>query len=360
MAVTRNGRARVLVIGLGDLGRRLALGLARSAGVGELILAGRDRPEAARFAALASACGTAAARFEPLDCLDVEAIAAVLRRERPDLVVQCAALLSPWAPRSPRAATWLAAAGFALQLPAQLPAVLAVMQAARRAAFDRPIVNCSFPDVTHPILAQLELAPTIGIGNVGMIAAVASAALRRLGRPADRVRVAAHHSHVTAVMTCDRSRLAGATHPRVFLDDAGTPADELAFAGPALGSSQDLNALSAAHGLEILGALLPGGAALATSAPGPHGLPGGWPVRIDGGRVALDLPPGLSHDAALRDAGAAAADDGVAGIAADGTVTFTEAAQRAVASVAPGLAAPLAPRDCLARFARLRDAMAAA
>lgn len=345
------------MIGLGDLGRRLALGLARSAGVGELILAGRDRPESARFAALASACGTAAVRFEPLDCLDVDGIAALLRREQPDLVIQCAALLSPWAPRSPRTASWLAAAGFALQLPAQLPAVLAVMQAARCATFHQPVVNCSFPDVTHPILAQLDLAPTIGIGNVGMIAAVARAALRRLGRPADRVRVAAHHSHVTAVMTCDRSRLAGDTHPRVFIDDAGTAADELAFAGPPLGSSQELNALSAAHGLELICALLPGGGALATSAPGPHGLPGGWPVRIAGGRVELDLPPTLSHDDALRDARAAAADDGVAGITADGTVHFTDAAQRAVASFAPALAAPLAPRDCLARFARLRDAM---
>ncbi len=349
---------RVLIIGLGDLGRRFALALAGRAGIAELVLAGRRVDDGARFAALVAACGAATVRFEALDCLDVERTAALLRRVQPDLILQCASLVSPWAPRSPRVAHALGAAGFAVQLPAQLPAVLAVMQAVRLAGLAIPVVNCSFPDVTHPILARLGLSPTIGIGNVGMIAALVRVALRRLGRPDDRVRVLAHHSHVTAVMTCDPARTGG-THPRVFVDEAGTAADELAYAGPALASSHELNALSAVHGVALIGALLPDGRALATSAPGPHGLPGGWPVQIAAGRVALDLPPTLTYAAAMRDAEAAAIDDGVAAIDDDGTVHFTEAAQRAVAELAPVLAAPLAPGDCLTRVAQLRAVMAA-
>lgn len=352
--------SRLLVIGLGDLGRRLAFALAGSPGLGELILAGRQRDDGAQLAALVAACGTAAVRFEPLDCLDVEATAALLRRTQPDVVVQCASLLSPWAPRSARVAGVLGAAGFALQLPAQLPAVLAVMQAVRRAGFRNPVVNCSFPDVTHPILARLELAPAIGIGNVGMIAALVRAELRRRGQPADRVRVLAHHSHVTAAMTRDRARITGGTHPRVFVDEAGSEASELVYVGPPLASSRELNALTATHGVELIRALAPGGRALATSAPGPNGLPGGWPVRITPGHIALDLPPTVSREAALRDAEAAAIDDGVARIADDGTVHFTDAARRSVAAIAPELAAPLAPRDCLARFAQLRAWMAEA
>lgn len=358
VASKASGQARLLLIGLGDLGRRLALGLAASAEVGELIVAARRAEDGARFAALAATCGSARVRFQLLDCLDVDAVAALLVREQPDLVVQCAALLSPWqlAGRSSDPARMVMAAGFAVQLPAQLPAVMAVMQAARAAGFRNPVVNCSFPDVTHPILARLDLAPTIGIGNVGMIAAVVRTALQQLGQPHHRVRVLAHHSHVTAAMTRDPSRVAVGSHPRVFVDDAGTPADDLVYRGPPLASSPELNALSCAHGLAVIRALLPGGGPLATSAPGPRGLPGGWPVRIGDGRVALDLPPTLSYETALGACEAAAAGDGVARIAEDGTVVFTEAAQRAVARLCPELAAPLAPADCLVRLALLRRA----
>ena len=140
----------------------------------------------------------------------------------------------------------------------------------------------------------------------------------------------------------------------MFVDDSGSSADDLVYRGQPLASSPELNALTCAHGLEVIRALLPGGGPLATSAPGPGGLPGGWPVRIAGGRVELDLPPTLPYEAALRACEAGAAGDGVARIADDGTVWFSELAQRAVAPLCPELAAPLAPTDCLARFALLR------
>lgn len=321
-----------------------------------MILAGRATADGVAFAELAASCGSTTVRFERVDCCDVDAVTALLRRTRPHVVVQCAALLSPWAigSASSPVARAIAAAGFALQLPAQFPAILAVMQAVRAAAFRGPVVNCSFPDVTHPILARLDCAPTIGIGNVGMIAAAVRSVLRRAGRPDDRVRVVAHHSHVTAAMTRDRARAVTNTHPLVFIDERGTPADELVYSGPGMRSSRELNAVTAQHGVEVIGALLPDGAQIATSAPGPHGLPGGWPVQIAGGRVELDLPPSLSLDAAVRANEAAATGDGLEWIADDGTVYFTEQAVRAVADVAGELAAPLAPRDCRARFALLR------
>lgn len=349
-----SGQGRILLIGLGDLGRRLALGLAARGELAEIVVAARRRPDGAAFAALAGACGSVPVRFAELDVLDVDAVAARLREDAPDLVVQCAALCSPWATLTERAARVLRASGFAINLPAQLPAVLAVMRAARAVGFSGPVVNCSFPDVTHPILAKLGLAPTIGIGNVGMIAATVRHALRQAGRPSDRIRVLAHHSHVTAAMTRERSLVAAGPHPRVFVDEAGTAEDDLVYRGPPLASSRELNALSAAHGLDVITALLPGGRPLSTSAPGPSGLPGGWPVRIADGRVELDLPPTLTREAALRDCEAAAAGDGVAQIADDGTVHFTHAAQRAVESLSIELAAPLAPDACLARFALLR------
>ena len=267
------------------------------------------------------------------------------------------------------AAQALASAGFALQLPAQLPILHAIMSAVRSSEFAGPVVNCSYPDVTHQVLARQGLAPTIGIGNAGMIAKVIEAGLRRAGTP-ERVRVLAHHSHVTAAMTAAPARAhvlaatsaghPGAAHPRVWLGEEARAADALAYQGPALASSRELNALSCTHAVELTLALLGLGPALLTSAPGPHGRPGGWPVRVAQGEVTLALPQELSQAEATAWNQAAAAGDGLERIDDDGTVHFTEAARRALADHAPALAAPLPPTRWRERAELLRQYVEAA
>lgn len=349
--------ARVLLSGLGDLGRRLAHGLATLPEVGEIVLAGRPRggPE---LAALVAACGTARVRFAELDATDPGAVETLLRRERPDLIVQCASLVSPWLlpGRADPAAVAVGRAGFALQLPAQLPLVRTLLEAMRAAGVDAPVVNCSYPDLTHPILACLGLAPTVGIGNAGMIRARVLAALRSAGRTVEPVRLLAHHSQVTPVVVA-RPPADPEDRPRVFLGETGEREDGLAYAEPPLASAPSLNALPAASGLPLLRALLPGGPAVRTSAPGPWGLPGGWPLRAGNGRLELDLPPGVSREEALACQERWARLDGVAGIDAEGTVHFTEEARQAVAALDPGLAEPLRPDDAPARLRRLRAAL---
>ncbi|MFF1954709.1 hypothetical protein, partial [Kitasatospora herbaricolor] len=49
-----------------------------------------------------------------------------------------------------------------------------------------------------------------------------------------------------------------------------------------------------------------------THVPGPLGLPGGYPVRVDRGRIELDLPPGVTEATAVAWQAAWGARDGVA------------------------------------------------
>src|SRR5918997_285296 len=116
----------VLVIGVGDMGERLAAGLAGHPRVRRLLLAGRSR------AAMAA-----------VDATRVADVASLLGSRGPDLVVQCAAARGPWdlRGREDPPARAVAAAGLALRLPYQLAVPLAGMRAARRVGYAGPGVN---------------------------------------------------------------------------------------------------------------------------------------------------------------------------------------------------------------------------
>jgi hypothetical protein len=357
---------RVLLVGLGDLGQRLAERLVNCPAVGELILASRRPAEQDGLASLLSVCGSAFVRSIALDAARFDMVAQVLDRERPQLVLQCASLMSPWhlIKRQDPIAVALSQAGFAIQLPAQLPMVMTVMEGARAAGFTGTIVNCSYPDVTHPVLACLGLAPTIGIGNAGMIESRVRAALRAEplppgmpGRAIPMIRVLAHHAHVASAMRSDAVALASLSRPRVYLGEDGERRDSLAFAGNPLPANSSLNMLTAFSAVPILRALFPGGVTVRTSAPGPLGLPGGYPVEIRNGHVSLDLPSGTDLAEVTAFQNLAARGDGVESIAADGTVSFTAAAREAVQHLDPALAEPLAPREAWERFRRLAEVL---
>jgi len=342
---------KILIIGLGDLGRRLALLSAFLPASVEVVLASRMPARGEAFASLVAGCHARAVRFAPLDGTDLASVCRLLDKERPRLILQCASLMSPWAlhERKDVLAQALLAAGFALQLPAQLPVVTTVMQALQRLDLDCPVVNCSYPDVTHAVLATAGLAPALGIGNAGMIQRWMRA---RLGNDASHrlVRVLAHHAHVGATMTGQARR--GTTAPRIFVDYDEIDVHALP-ARPGVAQGRELNALSAAHAMEIISAFLPEAPTLRTSAPGPLGMPGGWPVCISDHIVTLDLPPALNRHTALRHQIEAARDDGIERIEDDGTVHFTDALQSALPLACQALGAPLHRDEVMARFAAL-------
>ncbi len=59
-------------------------------------------------------------------------------------------------------------------------------------------------------------------------------------------------------------------------------------------------------------------------APGPHGLPGGYPCRVNREGIYVELPPGITLDEAISINTTAQQFDGIERIDQDGTVHFVE------------------------------------
>jgi len=351
--------ARVLVIGPGDMGARIMAGLACAPGVHELVLVGVPAAAGEDAVGMVRSTTDVATRFILADCTDQSVVEPLLTDADPDVIVQCASLMSPWAlvGRTDDIARAIASAGLAVTLPMQLPVVRAVMAAVRATEFAGPVANLSFPDVTNVVLDRLGLAPTIGLGNVTMQLLRVRGALRaELGPHAELplVRVIGHHNQVYPVMRTEPPADPD-DRVRVFLGEDGERADHLAYMGHPYAPGVVYNQVTAAACIRVVEALLPDAPATRISAPAPLGLPGGYPVVIDDGTITLDLPPGQDLHEVSAWQSSIARNDGVDSIAADGTVTFTEGARDAVAKVAPWLADPLHPDEALERAVRILE-----
>jgi len=342
---------KVLILGMGDLGVRIAQKVVEGGFSSTCLLAGKSdaATQWARLFQISSGRKVSAAK---VDAQDAEALKALLTRFEPELIVQCATLLSPFALKSvpTAAAKAVLEGGFALQLPAQLPVVRTLMQSLRGLGMQCPVINCSYPDATHPILAAEGLAPLIGIGNVAIMAAWY---LRKLaGASNATLKVVGQHAQLGPCLAGKPGAPETPT-PLVYLNGKKIAPQELLF-DTSLQGGAAMNHLAAATIVPLLRGFTEDDAVIDTHAPGIFGLPGGYPVRFVRGKLELSLPGGLTREDAVSFNHLAAKGEGIERIAEDGSVFYTEHARQRVARLCPELAEPLHPRDAEKRFQLLQ------
>ncbi len=338
---------RVLILGMGDLGVRIAQKVVEGGFSSACMLAGKSdsATQWARLLHISSGREVSAAN---VDGQDVEALKTLLTRFEPELIVQCATLLSPFALQrvSSSAAQAVLKGGFALQLAAQLPVVRTLMQALRSVGMHCPVINCSYPDVTHPILAAEGLAPTIGIGNVAIMATWYERNLD--GANEATLQVVGQHAQLGPCLAGKPAAPETPT-PLVYLSGRRVPPEELLFDAGLQGGAT-MNHLAAATIVPILRGFTERAGVIEMHAPGVFGLPGGYPVCFVAGSPELRLPDGLTLEEAVNFNRLAAKGEGIERIAEDGTVFYTAHAQRSVAEFCSELAEPLRPEDVEKRF----------
>ena len=327
----------LVVIGLGDLGGRVVEALARLP-VGRVVAAGRDAEraravagQAAIAAAVAHGAGDVVAA--QADAGDVAATARLLRELDPAVVVAAASLHTWW-----RTPPEVAALPYGAWLALQVPLVRDVVRARDEAGVAARVVALPFPDAVGPVLAPSGLAPDVGAGNVGELAAKLEVlAARRAGvaRSEVSVRLVAHHATeryaFSAFGNLGGTVEAPAGGPPPIRAEVAVGGERVSaeyaaalFATPyPLLSGRATHAMTAAATAAVAEALV-ADAPQRVHAPAPAGRPGGYPLLVSRDGIALDLPDETTEDDAVAINAVAARWDGIASIGPDGRVTYTD------------------------------------
>ena len=321
----------------------------------KVVIGGRND---ARLKWLALACNSRAAvhgnpvRFEScyVDMSSEQSMADALGKWDPGVVVQSASLQSPWS-LDGKGSEWarlMEEAGFGLAVAFQsiLPTrTSAALQAiGSKAAF----VNTAYPDVVNQILAARGQRITCGVGNVAIFSSILAGALAP--SDAQRVRVLAHH-HALVQWRFPFNERSG-DPVRAWIDDEEIPDVKERFSHVQL-PHRELNLISGGSAVPVLLSLAGAGDARG-HVPGPHGLPGGYPVWVTKGEVRLDLPATLSRDEAVAWNRSFEAVDGVS-VSEDGHVAYSERAREAVGKYSKEIANGFHVKDLLAAQTALAE-----
>lgn len=352
MEASRN----ITILGTGAFATGLVRSLAGHPGPALTVhVIGRSLARSTRLAELGNAHATladTAISFAALaaDLSETGDLRPLLTRLRPGVLVICASDQSPSETRNGSSA-WthlLRQAGFGVTLPLQAALALRASRACAEVCPATAVVNACFPDAVNTLLRAADAPAQCGLGNV---ATLATAIRAQLGvRDESRLKLLAHHAHLHA--PADPSEDAAA-----WLDDRPLGRLPQLLAHVRGHPREDLNEIGAAAGASVLRALTDEDHSYVGHVPGPHGLPGGYPVVITGRSIALRLPPGMSERQAIAWNASRAPLDGIT-VDPHGKAEFTPSAAQALHQHWPDAPIAFGPQDLAdlaARQLRLRD-----
>ena len=337
--------ADILILGSGSFAARILFDLAATATAPLTVAVAGRNPD--RIDWLRTAANARAHMFgrhlrcvgDTVDLLQPEATAELLERHRPAVVVQ-AASLQPGAVISATGNAWsqlVAEGGLSATAVFQTLLSMRVACAVQRAHPAGRLINCCFPDVVNGLIAAAGLPIACGIGNVAILAHAFAGALPE--EEAHALKVLVHYQTIAPWRRPKRER-AGPL-PRVWIGDEELPDVLGRFAEVRLTPEPviDISGASGAPLIEAMGL----GAEWAGHVPGPNGLPGGYPVRLRAGELALDLPAALGYSEAIAWNAAFEAENGL--VIEGGRVRYTGRLYERLRQASPALAEGFAVSD---------------
>lgn len=337
----------VLVIGLGGVGGYALHLLARCPGI-ELV--GADlREEFARSKVSnayydvffqAGAVRHPRIRHQGMDLNNIQGTASLLRKLRPDVILNQTTLQSWWIvhqiPEQVRSRIYdtYPGSGTGPWAPTNLVLTYKLMQAIDLAGIETHVVNGAHPDVVNPVLAKVGLAPTVGMGNSALLEPmIIRIVSERLQVPANNVSISlvGHHCMFPPITETGTARnVPYHLSIRVFDKDVTEQFDieediwsqvpDYMALDPHRGTQQEWIASCAVR--NVLAILFDSGEIV--HAPGPEGLPGGYTVRLSASGAEVVVPDGLSREEMIRINEEGQRLEGIECITDDGTLVITD------------------------------------
>ena len=291
----------ILIFGTGSFAQRIACDLAATAAAPtRLTIAGRNGLRLDWIATAARARAHMFARpveitSRRIDLAAPDAAGELLADCRPAVILQAASFQSGSViSASGNAWTRLVAEG-GLSATAVFQSVLSarIARAVAQASPQSQFINCCFPDVANGIIAAMGLPITCGIGNIAILAHAFAGALEGATQPT--LKMLCHYQNIQAWRRPPHARRTAA--PRVWLDDVEVANVFSRFCGVQL-TPEPVIDISGASGVALALAMAQR-RAWRGHVPGPGGLPGGYPVALEDGRLELDLPTGVEAASAI-------------------------------------------------------------
>jgi len=328
---------KIILVGVGNVGQHLLEFAARENDEFEWIVADINE-EKARWACNNAEIGAAHhgqhPKFHPMkiDLFEIEKTTELIQRERPAAIVNCT-VLHTWhlirqLPKDLYAK--ISSAGLGAWLPCQLTLGMNLAQAIKDSGLSPYYINSSLSCITNPVLGKIGLAPTIGIGNVDLIApAILTYIAQKTGVPRYNIEtyLVCHHQHWVYPREAGykpgapyflKIMIAGEDVTKQF-DTDKVMYEAVKLYPPGI----DFTTVSASSALKNLKAMV-FNQGLRTHSPGPNGLPGGYPVRLSAKGAEIVLPPEIALEEAIKMNEKSGRLDSIEEIQNDGTVVFTD------------------------------------
>jgi hypothetical protein len=330
-----------MIFGLGDLGGHVLEFLARTPNVPKIVAA--DINEDWGIRKTNCAIGGASQfglypniEFIKLDAFDIDRTATVLKEIQPSIIYNSMTLQSWWVitqlPQDAYKA--IDEARYAPWYPMHFVPVYKMMQAVKRSGIKTHVVNAAFPDLVNPALAKIGLAPTVGIGNIdNLVCCLRIVASKMFRVPLRSVTIYMVAPHFVSYYMSRFGNAAGAPYYlKIMIDDKDVTSkvdrDQFLANVTTLGrrpGGVQTHPLVASSVCKVIMGILCDTKEFG-HAPGPNGLPGGYPIKLNADGVEVCPPENLSVEEAIRINNEGQVFEGVESIEDDGTVVLTKKA----------------------------------
>jgi len=222
-----------------------------------------------------------------------------------------------------------------LSYPLHILLAIKLMQAVKESGTTAPVLNNSLPDISNPVLCRNGLCPLVGSGNFDLLVAEIKRKINlawHVSIPEITIFMVGEHA---LVMRGPREGvpyflkiIIGGKDVTSEFDVVSLIADRWTASGPGETtwiSHPRVAASAVGHLMSILNDTNE-----FTHAPGPYGLPGGYPIRLGAKSAEVVLPEGLTLEEAIKINLDSMKCEGVEDIKDDGTVVATDEARTMV------------------------------